>query len=407
MIPPNRPMTEGDLISPALPGGSLIRALLDRRLMALADLGGASGQVGARWSDIVSGHLDSIVGNDVPIPGGGRYRVDRVIRLDALPHVAQAASKRGLQNPDYVLLGHVGEDAILQAADAKFSIETARSKQVSVEMLSALSDVGGRYTELLGEWHHRGTIVPGVFIAPQSPMSDYVLSGGRGITRATVNRDEIILLPATAVELTDRVAGSAVRKRLAELDGLADAATRDLLAGLYYIRLSSAAGASWFDIHRPLFGRGDLEAPDFDAVAADVDRRTARHRSAYDLISAWADEAEAVRAKRAMVTQAANVPLANRELRAWLETDAERLAVSPPSLNKVRKELQRWIEARILDDLGPVDSDVVDLGSIIDRMRRIVSRSMPSVRDETTRIVAALAAASETTGRRRDEILGE
>src|SRR5262245_30840447 len=103
--------------------------------MGLADLGGSSAIIGARWSDIVSDHIDSLIGAEVAVPGGGAHAIERVIRLDALPHVAHAASKRSLQNPDFVLLGRRDGVLTLQAADAKFSIETARSKQVSVEML--------------------------------------------------------------------------------------------------------------------------------------------------------------------------------------------------------------------------------------------------------------------------------
>lgn len=131
--------------------------------MGLADLGGSSGMIGARWSDIVSDHVDSLVGMDVAIPGGGSHRIERVIRLDALPHVAHLASKRSLQNPDFVLLGRSNGALTMQAADAKFSIETARSKQVSVEMLTALAEVGAAYTSLLGEWEAEGEIVPGLF----------------------------------------------------------------------------------------------------------------------------------------------------------------------------------------------------------------------------------------------------
>src|SRR3954452_19348357 len=117
--------------------------------MGLADMGGASGMIGARWSDIVSDHTDSLAGVEVAVPSGGTHVIDHVIRLDALPQVAHLASKRSLQNPDFVLLGRSDGNLTLQAADAKFSIETARSKQVSVEMLSALADVGPAYTSLL------------------------------------------------------------------------------------------------------------------------------------------------------------------------------------------------------------------------------------------------------------------
>ncbi len=172
-----------------------------------------------------------------------------------MPHVAHAASKRSLQNPDFVLLGRRDGELTLQAADAKFSIETARSKQVSVEMLSALADVGPAYTDLLGDWHPDGTIVPGLFFAPQSAMTAFVLSGGRGITRATVKPAEVILLESSAAELTSR-RFLAITRACAWPSWMTYANWRNVncCSALYYVRLSSAAGASWYDMHRPLFG---------------------------------------------------------------------------------------------------------------------------------------------------------
>ncbi|MCA9858731.1 MAG: hypothetical protein KC438_03375, partial [Thermomicrobiales bacterium] len=273
--------------SSTLPGGSLIRALLDRRLMGLADMGGSSGVIGGRWSDIVSAHIDALVGTVVQVPGGESHEIVQVIRLDAIPQVASAASKRSLQNPDFVLLGRRDGVLTMQAADAKFSIETARSKQVSVEMLTALAEVGPTYTDLLGDWRDNGEVVPGLFFAPQSAMTSYVLSGRRGITRATVKPDEVILLESSSSELTNGIPGAGARRRLAALDGFGGVAEDELLLGLYYVRLSSAAGASWFDMHRPLFGPSRDQGADFDAVEEDVRRRAVSSSTAYELIVQW------------------------------------------------------------------------------------------------------------------------
>ncbi len=322
--------------------------------MGLADMGGSSAVIGSRWSDIVSNHIGSLIGAEVGIPGDDTHQIEQVIRLDALPHVAHAASKRSLQNPDFVLLGRRDDELTLQAADAKFSIETARSKQVSVEMLTALAEVGPAYTDLLGDWHAHGTIVPGLFFAPQSAMTAFVLSGGRGITRATVKPAEVILLDASAGELTGSIPGETARKRMATFDGLEVAAERDLLLGLYYVRLSSAAGASWYDMHRPLFGPNPSAGPDFEAVDVELSQRLPGSRSAYDLIARWALEAEQVRADRGAIIQAAGLPLPNRELRDWVIADAEAAGVEAPSLNRVRKELQRWVHVQVLSEVGSI-----------------------------------------------------
>jgi hypothetical protein len=374
--------------------------------MGMADMGGSSGMIGARWSDIVSDHVDSLVGVDVAIPGGSTHRIERVIRLDALPHVAHLASKRSLQNPDFVLLGRSDGLLTMQAADAKFSIETARSKQVSVEMLTALADVGPAYTELLGEWETQGTIVPGLFFAPQSALSAYVLSGGRGITRATVKPGEFVLLEASAEELTGPIPGGGARRRLARLDGLDSRLDDEILLGLYYTRLSSAAGASWFDMHRPLFGPQPNSGPDFDAVEREVAQRVPGCRSGFELIADWVGDAERVRADRTAINQAASLPLANRDLREWIVADAEAAELEPPSLNRVRKELQRWVHAQLLDEIGVIEPERDNVGRRIAQIRAFVAEIAPNARAETTRIVWRLGNDSELADGGGEQVLG-
>ena len=403
----NTSKTEGgDFRSGALPGGSLIRALLDRRLMELADLGGASGLIGARWSDVVASRMDALVGTEIGIPGGKAHRIERVIRLDALPHVAHAASKRSLQNPDFVLLGRSDGKATLQAADAKFSIETARSKQVSIEMLTALADVGPAYTDLLGEWQHDGKIVPGLFFAPRSALSAHVLAGGRGIIRATVKPDEIVLLPASATELTDSIPGGAARQRLARFDGLDTRLESDLLVGLYYTRLSSAAGASWFDMNRPLFGPPAETKPDFAAVDREIARRMHGRPSSYELVRHWAADAKGVRADRSAINQAAALPLPNRLLRDWVVADAGAAGLEPPSLNQVRKALQRWVQAQVLAEIGIIQPDRRPIEPLLTRIRALVVEIGQAARSETTRIVRELGEPSDLAGGGRQQILG-
>lgn len=386
---------EGDIRSAALPGGSLVRALLDRRLMGLADMGGASGLIGARWSDVVAAHMDSLTGSEVGIPGGATHVIERVIRLDALPHVASAASKRSLQNPDFVLLGRANGRLIMQAADAKFSIETARSKQVSVAMLLALAEVGPSYTDLLGPWQDDAEIVPGLFFSPRSALSAYVLNGGRGIVRSTVKSDEIVLLEASGTELTGSIPGFEARKRFARMDGLASRLDTDLLVGLYYTRLSSAAGASWFDMNRPLLGPPADSGTDFEAVDREIVRRMDGYRSGYELICDWAEDAAIVRADRNAIEQAASLPLPNRELREWVQTDAEVAGVEPPSLNRVRRELQRWVHAKVLDQVGIIRPNQGPLEPCLAEIRSQVDNIGRDARIETTRIVLRLAQASK------------
>jgi hypothetical protein len=257
-------------------------------------------------------------------------------------------------------------------------------------MLSALAEVGPAYTDLLRDWHLHGTIVPGLFFTPQSAMTAYVLSGGRGITRATVKPAEVILLVSSADELTAKIPGDRARLRMAELDGLIDLAKHELLLGLYYVRLSSAAGASWYDMHRPLFGPNATTGPDFSAVDEEIVQRSPESRSAYELVCRWALDAEQVRADRSTVNQASALPLPNRELREWVIADAEVFSVEAPSLNRVRKALQRWVHDQVLDEIGPIEPDAGNLDRQIGQIREVVARIAPNARTETKSIVQRL-----------------
>ena len=85
--------------------------------------------------------------------GGERQgrRYTRLVRLDDIPSVASTAAKRGLQNPDLLLFGEREGRRFIQGADAKFSIETARVKQVSPEVVEALLGIGPVIDQLLDD----------------------------------------------------------------------------------------------------------------------------------------------------------------------------------------------------------------------------------------------------------------
>jgi hypothetical protein len=217
---------------------------------------------------------------------------------------------------------------------------------------------------------------------------------------------EVILLESSAAELTGEIPGQQARKRMAELDGLETPAERELLLGLYYVRLSSAAGASWYDMHRPLFGPHPGSGPDFVAVDSEIELRAPESRSAYDLVSRWAVEAEQVRADRGAINQAAGLPLPNRELREWVLADAEAVGVEAPSLNRVRKELQRWVHDQVLDEIGSIQPGEGNLNRQIGQIRTIVTRIAPLARAETTRIVQRPGAASNLSDMEVEDVEG-
>src|ERR671912_1258135 len=183
--------------SPLLPGGDLVAALFDREVMGFADRGGASNLVGDRWADIAAAHVESWIGTErrLHADDGEPLRIVRVERLDATPAVAAAASKRGLQNPDLLLIGQRGNQQAIQAADAKFSVETARSKQVSPEVVQGLLELRNHVSGLLEGVGDRIQVESGVFLCPDYSLTHLMLRHRRGIGRTNVDRPEGDLSP--------------------------------------------------------------------------------------------------------------------------------------------------------------------------------------------------------------------
>ena len=104
--------------------------------MNLADRGGASGYIGDAWSEACTRSLVAKIGS--PIAWGDDLvgTIASIIDVDAIPGIASFASARALQNPDYLLAVQTEDATVLVAADAKFSVETAKPRQVSAEIVS-------------------------------------------------------------------------------------------------------------------------------------------------------------------------------------------------------------------------------------------------------------------------------
>src|SRR4051794_15976464 len=99
-------MTRENVASHRLPGGDLVAALFNREVMALADRGSASNLIGYRWGDLGAEYATTWIGQERPLPGrpDETMRVLRVERLDAIPQVAAAASRRSLKHPDLIVV---------------------------------------------------------------------------------------------------------------------------------------------------------------------------------------------------------------------------------------------------------------------------------------------------------------
>lgn len=388
-------MTDRTVRSSRLPGGDLVRALFDRRVMGLADRGGASNLVGDRWADIAADAASTWHGMSRPIPGmpGESLLVGRVERLDATPEVAALASRRGLQNPDLLLVGDHAGRTVVQAADAKFSVETARAKQVSPEVVAALLGLRDELPIVFGAIGEDVEMVPGVFVCPDFPLTHLMLARRNGIVRTTVKADEVVLVATDAHRFFAPLEASSTMPILAEVDDLPVDIDDSLLAGLYYFRLARAAAGCWLDANRPLLVHHDRLALDEDRLAAEVRTRTFGARDAFAVILDFDADVETVRRQRAAVDQVAQVPVMNRELRAGVERISEGLgAEQPPSLNQVRRRLTGWWRGELRDRVGPLNPPVADLPAELQRVAAAGRELEPQLPAQIERVVAELVA---------------
>lgn len=355
--------------------------------MAFADRGGASGLIGHRWADLSVEAARCLIGADRQ---GVRYH--RVIRLDDVPAIASTAAKRSLQNPDLLLVGERDGEAVIQAADAKFSVETARAKQVSPEVVESLLGLGPVIDQLLIGIEPGSRIEPGFFISPDYPLTHAMLGGRHGILRTTVRLSDVCLVTVSGHEFFEPVEGSALMAPLAGVDRLGVDIEASLLAALYYFRLARAAVGCWIDSVKPLLFFNDLIAVDVDAIMLQVLDRAQHAPSGYRLIQAWNDDVEAIRAQRAEVDRVTGLPLMTRELKSLTLAAMKGLPGEPPSANQVRRRLGAWFRRQLRDELGPMQPPVDDLDAALRTAGEAAKRLAARVPDEAIRVIRELAA---------------
>lgn len=373
--------------SDLLPGGSLLAAIFDRNLMRLSDRGGASGIIGDRWAEMCAetiargGFLDRQ--SRAPEPAS----VTRAVRLDDVPAIAAAASRRKLQNPDFVLIGGDGARSWAQAVDAKFSAETARSRQVSAEMLADLLAIGPVVSGQVGALSADVELRDGWFLCPDYSLTHYAIHQRRGTHRITVDRDELVLVPVTADAFLSGLACRPLVERFATIDGLEGPAAQSLLLSLYELRIARAAVACWLDQSRPLLGPKEMVEIDLAAVLDAAGERARGVRSSWELVEQWDEDAEVTRRQRLAVDHVAAVPVSGAELRREIEEAAGAVGVAPPSANRVRRRVGAWYRDRLLEAVGPLLPPVTDFGTVLDRLGHHARQLRAEVASETTDII--------------------
>lgn len=375
------------------PGGSLVRALFHRSLMVLSDRGGSSGAVGSAWGDHCARHLDAVTGRPFSLPSGRRGALSRVVRLDTLPGINRFASRHSLSNPDFLLELATDDGPLLAGADAKFSIETARSKQVSAEIVEALIQTEG--SPIAAVVDEATPLADGVFLSPDFPLTHEVMSGRYGIGRLSVRRPQVELVAATSADLFDGEPTRGYIDAFAAIDGYLERWPADLMLGLYGLRCGAAAVGCWQDEVRPLLGAPEELTTDPALVLAEIGRRARAGGTGWELLQAWDADAERIRAQRVAVGRATQLPMPARDLRALVEREASRRGVAEPSLNYVRRQLATLTRDRLRGRFGALPPPLVDEGATMAAIARAVAEMVGSLGGDVAGIVAAARPRSE------------
>ena len=367
------------LRSNAFPARTLLDSYYDRDVTQLSDRGLASNMIGDRWSDVAAEVIERWAGAAIVMPDHSLVDVHRVYRLDITPQIATIASRRKLQNPDFIIAGKRDGQNVIFAVDAKFSIDTAKSAQVANETLSALLEVGAPITDWLPDLATSAAVQDGYFISPDMPLSHYVLGRSRGRLAARVSTQQTLLIPVQPVPFLKDLSGSRLLGPLATLDGFRDQLRSNMLLSMYYFRLARACYGAYAETARPIFG----PALNDDDPTSSVERLTIEFAhsasSSWDVVQQWDTLAEHVRRQREAAYAAMAFPMANREFRDRIVAESLKREVVAPSINNVRKRVGAWYRGQFDQQLGTVMPPVADMPALLQQIHRIAADVMPLV----------------------------
>jgi len=364
------PSDDLDFASPHFPGGSLINALYDRDLMRLSDRGGASAMIGSRWANLCSIALERGAQRTiVPVqPETDPLRFDRVIRLDDVPAISAQASRLKLQNPDFLLISDDDQVQRVFAADAKFSVDTAKSRQVSSDAVTSLIAMGPAIERLVPNLRPDALIEDGIFLCPDYSLTRRLLRTRRGLQRVTVADDEVRLISVDAESFLDTLGHGSLIDLLASLDDLPLDHHGSLSLSLFYFRLARALIGCWIDRTNPLLLYNDLPVVDLNIVEDTLRTDVSRETDAWRLMLYWNEIAEQLRRQRSAIDHVTALPISGKDLRARIDVAAKAAGVEPPSTNRVRRALGAWFRERYRVQFGPVPPPVDDFDALLARL---------------------------------------
>ncbi len=379
-----------DVRDAKLPGNSLVEAIFNRRLMSWSDRGGASMLLGDCWAEHCRQHLDTRIGTQTPIPESEHFQLRRVLRLDDNPEVEREANLNQLENPDFLLIGTgLGDETVVQAADAKFAADRIKASQVSVGAVEDLLRIpeSGATRNLLrqaiaGFSEGDVIVVPGVFLSPDSPFTDALLDRARRGPRHAEPGELLVRLPVDPGSLFDAAEPALLMPTMARIDRLPVSPRENLLAAVYYLRTSCACFHLWDEQTRPYFDLTDTPTPaEPGMVAAEVARRATQASSAYGLLVAWHRDLRDIISARKAVSDAISLPVGMDEIRATVGDSESRKATA--AVRRLRGTLDGVYRSKLLAATGPIHSDDPRPVKKIIRDIRSASRELrPELLDE-------------------------
>ena len=384
-----------NVFSARLPGGNLIAAVLDQQLMGWSDRGGASRIFGEQWADACAEVLQRWMGTERDTADGLPFVVECVVRLDDDPRIALQAGRQKLANPDFILYGtRIDGQPILQALDAKFSIESAKPRQVSAENLRALLEVEG---SLIQEavCAHMGSpavasaeTVRGVFLAPLGPLTDYFLPRMTLGPEPEIDPSDVVLLSADPVELFADVPVAVAVDPLARVDNLPVDPWANIAATVYYLRLACAAAWMWVEARTPLLSLAPPPSLDVPTFQTELRSRLTGAHSAYIAVAAWARDVERVARARKELRDALVLPIRMQEIRSLVpnaeEPEGRRL------VKRARAALDRRFRERVIEEVGEVPaSPTRPLADIVRDVRAASRKLEPELRQLVHDLIAA------------------
>lgn len=386
---------KGNIRSGLLPGGSLISAILDRRLMMWSDRGGASRYFGDQWSEQCASALDSWIGTEQRLRNGAPFVLESVIRLDSNPQIAIQAGRHKLVNPDFVLYGRREDGGlVVRSADAKFAVDTIKPVQVSAEALEALLAVENGLVREMVEQQVRSPldstvdVESGVFVSPISPLTEFLLPRVAAGPRARLHPDEVILIPVDPVGMFQGLPMTPLVGPLARIDRLPVSPREHILPAMYYFRVACACFWLWAEEHAPILSPEPTPSGTAATVGSEVECRSVGMNSAFDLVSRWMDDIDEVTQVRRTFYETARMPVAMRELRVMV--DAAGRSGEPGLVRRIRAILEQTYRQRLVEEVGEVPSRPSrPLPDILLDVAAANKRLSPELRDLAVRLVAS------------------